>query len=70
MDLYPIFIRDGVTYDIVWKLTKDHVEHMGLNVGQKIRYFEAVDAEADTGSGSSKTDTGSSKGMLFTLLKS
>ena len=45
MDLYGVFQGAHITHDIVWRLTVDDVVELGLTVGQKKRYFEAVKKE-------------------------
>ena len=44
-DLYEAFYREGITADILWKLTEKDIEKIGLSVGQGVRYREAKGKE-------------------------
>ena len=44
-ELYPTFLRESVTLDVLWLLTENDVREMGLTVGQRRRYFLAAEKE-------------------------
>ena len=45
LDVSQIFQSKGITNEIVWDISEANLEKMGLNIGQQIRYFNAVSKE-------------------------
>ena len=60
-DLHQLFVREGVARDIMWKLTIDDAKEIGMNVGQRRRYFLALEQEI-------KHNPELNKGMLLPFL--
>ena len=42
-DIFPIFVKKGITQSIMWEFTKEELEEIGVGIVQRKRYFHAVE---------------------------
>ena len=47
-DIYDALRKESITAYILWDLTEDEIRQIGLNVGQRHRYFRAKDLYKDS----------------------